>query len=386
MEEKKVDISKNIKKINSLSAELDALKNKIKELKSLSSVIAKKIAAKERVFKEEEEARIAAEEEELRRAAEEAAEAELRAEIEAEMQAQRELAEKAAEEADEETATPDIEPETAKEEKHGADEQEPAAEVADTAEESKKVKTTVEDRKKAEEEAKERAFQAAREKILKKKREEAIARGEDPDKIQLAPRATRVYEPKPADGRTAFGLRGARGGQQQSRPVEVTYIPPKDTGKTGGKKRNTDKNYDDRRAVNKKSLIKTQVSIEDFDENKTGYRKLRTKKDKKQDEQTQTVKIEKAVINKEIIPLKELSEKLGISAIEITKKLFKEGIMKTINDSVDYDTAGVIAADLGIELELKMDKTAEEVLSETFDFKDDETKLIKRAPVVTVMG
>jgi len=89
---------------------------------------------------------------------------------------------------------------------------------------------------------------------------------------------------------------------------------------------------------------------------------------------------------KEIIPIKELSEKLGISAIEITKKLFKEGIMKTINDSVDYDTAGVIAADLGIELELKMDKTAEEVLSETFDTADDAANLVKRPPVVTVMG
>ncbi|MBO4262920.1 MAG: translation initiation factor IF-2, partial [Clostridia bacterium] len=53
---------------------------------------------------------------------------------------------------------------------------------------------------------------------------------------------------------------------------------------------------------------------------------------------------------------------------------------------VDYDTAGVIAADLGIELELKLDKTAEDVLNETFDVEEDETKLVKRAPVVTVMG
>ena len=60
--------------------------------------------------------------------------------------------------------------------------------------------------------------------------------------------------------------------------------------------------------------------------------------------------------------------------------------MKTINDSVDYDTAGVIAADLGIELELKLDKTAEDVLNEAFDVKDDAEKLVKRPPVVTVMG
>ncbi|HBF86659.1 MAG TPA: translation initiation factor IF-2 [Clostridiales bacterium] len=425
MEEKKVDISRNIKKIKSLTAELDALKDKIKELKSQSSAISKKITAKERVFKEQEEARLAAEEAE-RRAAEEAAEAAIRAEIEAEVQAQLAAEEKRRlEEAERESASEEKKQEEternaqAEEAENVAEEKKPIEKKSEKKSEEKSedksekpvektvVKTTEEDRKKAEEAARERAFQAAREKILKKKREEAIARGEDPDKIQLAPKTTRVYEPKPtgrraggnemvyvpkdrarkpADGKPAFGPRTQRNGQTSAKPVEVTYIPPKDTGKTGGKKRNSDKNYDDRKAINKKSLIKTQVSIEDFDENKTGYRKLRTKKDKKQDDTAQSVKIEKAVINKEIIPLKELSEKLGISAIEITKKLFKEGIMKTINDSVDYDTAGVIAADLGIELELKMDKTAEEVLSETFDFKDDETKLIKRAPVVTVMG
>ena len=78
---------------------------------------------------------------------------------------------------------------------------------------------------------------------------------------------------------------------------------------------------------------------------------------------------------------------MGITAVEITKRLFKEGILKTINDSIDYDTAGFIAAELGIELELKLDKTAEDVLSEGFkDEDEDEAKLIKRPPVVTVMG
>ena len=62
--------------------------------------------------------------------------------------------------------------------------------------------------------------------------------------------------------------------------------------------------------------------------------------------------------------------------------------MKTINDSIDYDTAGFIAADLGIELELKLEKTAEDKLSEIFgdNVPEDEAKLVKRPPVVTVMG
>ena len=164
------------------------------------------------------------------------------------------------------------------------------------------------------------------------------------------------------------------------------YVPKEST-KQQGKKKNERNNYDDKKAINKKSLIKGQVSIDDFDENKSGYRKMRKAKDKRQEETTSGIKIEKAVINKEIIPVKELSELLGITAVEITKRLFKEGILKTINDSIDYDTAGFIAAELGIELELKLDKTAEDVLSEGFkDDDEDEAKLIKRPPVVTVMG
>ena len=83
--------------------------------------------------------------------------------------------------------------------------------------------------------------------------------------------------------------------------------------------------------------------------------------------------------------MKVLSEKLGVSAVEITKRLFKEGIMKGINDSIDYENAALMAADMGIDLEYKPEKTAEEVLMDTAA-AEDESKLITRAPVVTVMG
>ena len=139
--------------------------------------------------------------------------------------------------------------------------------------------------------------------------------------------------------------------------------------------------------MNKRSLIRNNVTIDDFDENKTGYRKFRPVKKNKEQQESNVIKIEKAVINTEIIPLKVLSEKIGITAAEITKRLFKEGIMKTINDSIDFDTAAFIADDIGVELELKLDKTAEDVLSEGFDTAiDDNENLVERPPVVTVMG
>ena len=194
----------------------------------------------------------------------------------------------------------------------------------------------------------------------------------------------------PRNGQNPQGQRNTQGTSQARPPrplqpkQEVAFVP-KETKQTF-KKKQDGKSYEDKHTINKKSQMKGKISISDFDEDKSGYRKLRTKKNK-QEQQEQRIKIEKAVISKEIIPLKELSEKIGISAVEISKMLFKEGVIKTINDSIDFDTAAYIASNIGVELELKLEKTAEEVLHEGFnDDMDNAEDLVPRAPVVTVMG
>ena len=151
------------------------------------------------------------------------------------------------------------------------------------------------------------------------------------------------------------------------------------------KKKTYEKTYTEKKPMSKRSLIKQQgMTVEDFDEDKSGYRKVRSPKKQKQQE-VHTIKIEHAVVTTQDIPIKVLSEKLGVSAVEITKRLFKEGVMKGINDSIDYENALMIAMDLGIDLEYKPEKTAEEVLMDTV-VAEDESKLVLRAPVVTVMG
>ena len=184
-----------------------------------------------------------------------------------------------------------------------------------------------------------------------------------------------------------FKREGGKKPQSTQTYVAPPVIPTADKRNFNNKKKQGgDKQYEEKHVINKRALIKNQVDIDDFDENKSGYRKFRPAKKEKKSE-VNVIKIEKAVINTEIIPLKVLSEKIGITAAEITKRLFKEGIMKTINDSIDFDTAAFIADDLGIELELKLDKTAEDVLSEGFDAVEDSAEnLKKRPPVVTVMG
>ena len=163
-------------------------------------------------------------------------------------------------------------------------------------------------------------------------------------------------------------------------------MPPRDTKSfTSAPKKKFEKTYTEKRGLNKRDLERQRgMTVEDFDEDKSGYRKMRSPKKQKRQE-IPTIKIEHAVVTTQEIPLKVLSEKLGVSAVEITKRLFKEGIMKGINDSIDYDNAALMAADMGIDLEYKPEKTAEEVLMDTTAI-EDESKLVTRAPVVTVMG
>ena len=201
------------------------------------------------------------------------------------------------------------------------------------------------------------------------------------------PRPTGDRPAKPAAGKPQTGAKPARaaGG---SAPIAAPMAAPSRENKSfsaPAKKKTFEKTYSEKKPLSKRSLIKQQgMTVEDFDEDKSGYRKMRTPKKQKHQE-IQAVKIEHAVVTTQDIPLKVLSEKLGVSAVEITKRLFKEGIMKGINDSIDYDNAALLAADMGIDLEYKPEKTAEDVLMATVS-DEDESKLVTRAPVVTVMG
>ena len=205
------------------------------------------------------------------------------------------------------------------------------------------------------------------------------------------PRTQGAPSTRPQGG--SFAGRPATGGARPVRPsvsatpVNAPMMPTRE-GKSfsaPAKKKTYEKTYTEKKALNKRDLVKQRgMTVEDFDEDKSGYRKVRSPKKQKRQE-IPTIKIEHAVVTTQEIPLKVLSEKLGVSAVEITKRLFKEGIMKGINDSIDYDNAALMAADMGIDLEYKPEKTAEEVLMDTAT-SEDESKLVTRAPVVTVMG
>ncbi len=222
------------------------------------------------------------------------------------------------------------------------------------------------------------------------------------------PRATFRPADRPARPAQGAGTRPAQGGAAGNRPAQGTaagarpmrpmsgtaprtarpaVAPPAPAPRrepAGGKK--FEKTYVEKRPENKRALQRRQgATVGDFDEDKSGYRKARFAK-KGVKKETQTIKIDHAVVTSKEIPIKVLSEKLGISAVEITKRLFREGVMKTVNESVDYDNAAFIALELGIDLEYKPEKTAEDALYEEHGGDDSAENTVPRAPVVTVMG
>ena len=90
------------------------------------------------------------------------------------------------------------------------------------------------------------------------------------------------------------------------------------------------------------------------------------------------------VLYKENMTVRELAESLGVNSSELVKKLFSLGIMATINNSISFENAELLAIDYNKEL--KREETADVTNFEEYEIIDKEEDLVKRPPVVTVMG
>ena len=84
------------------------------------------------------------------------------------------------------------------------------------------------------------------------------------------------------------------------------------------------------------------------------------------------------------IAVGELASRMKKTAAEVVKQLLKMGVFASASDVIDYDTAALVAMELGCKVEKEVIVTVEERLID--DHADTEEELVPRAPVVVVMG
>ena len=116
-----------------------------------------------------------------------------------------------------------------------------------------------------------------------------------------------------------------------------------------------------------------------------GNKRRQEEKDKMKKLQEKIVKPQVVkVIIPEQIAVGELASRMKKTGAEVVKQLIKMGVMASVSDVIDYDTAALVAMELGCKVEKEVVVTIEERLIDDHEDKDDE--LVSRAPVVVVMG
>ena len=121
------------------------------------------------------------------------------------------------------------------------------------------------------------------------------------------------------------------------------------------------------------------------------YRKQGMRSSKRETEQERLKRIAAERAKKTItikvpdeITVGELAMRLHMTSAEVIKKLFSLGVMATVNQTIDFDTAEIVATELGAKVEKEVEVTIEERIID--DSEDAPEDLLPRDPVVVVMG
>ena len=93
---------------------------------------------------------------------------------------------------------------------------------------------------------------------------------------------------------------------------------------------------------------------------------------------------ENVVLYKDGMTVQNLADELGVSGTELVKKLIGLGLMLSVNQAVDYDAAELICEEYNKVL--KKEETQDVTNFDAYEIIDDEKDLVKRPPIVTIMG
>jgi len=177
---------------------------------------------------------------------------------------------------------------------------------------------------------------------------------------------------------------GQPGGVQPEMPVEGKKAGRK--GKKKGAAVDDDRDGGLRKKGSRKKSVIKNLDLMGGDELRgrrgKGRKSKAARKGEQKTEITTPKEIKRVVKITEVISAGELAKRLGVKSSEIIRKLMELGVMATINQMIDIDTATIIAAEYGHSVE----NVAFDEVSILEEIEDSEESLLPRPPVVTVMG
>lgn len=176
----------------------------------------------------------------------------------------------------------------------------------------------------------------------------------------------------------------------ENRPHVPKAVPEKRVIDTSGVTVNIDK-YDDRLANLVPEKAENMQGKEKF-VNKNKNRQATVSPKRKQEEKDKLQKLQFEIAKK--APLKvaipdeisvgDLASRMKKTGTEVVRQLIKLGTMASLSDTIDYDTAALVAMEMGCKVEKEVVVTVQDRLID--DSEDKAEDLVSRAPVVVVMG
>jgi translation initiation factor IF-2 len=183
-----------------------------------------------------------------------------------------------------------------------------------------------------------------------------------------------------------------RRGEAAKAPKRPAILTPKKAAELSEKERSVKK------AARKDSLRarEQEVPKPEYEEvdaegttGRTPRRKKKTAKPQLQDKhlfQRPTAPVVREVEIPESITVGELASRMSVKAGDLIKELFKQGMMVTINQAIDRDTATLLVEEMGHKAVMADLRTAEDTLIEEVEAQVGQVEARPRAPVVTIMG
>ena len=137
---------------------------------------------------------------------------------------------------------------------------------------------------------------------------------------------------------------------------------------------------------NSNNFEKVKTRSQKKNDNKKDFFKERKKiyKHREKLQTNENTPDENVILYKEGMSVSDLADALAVSGVEVVKKLMALGVMASVNQSVDFETAEILVSEYNKTL--KREESADISNFENFEIEDREEDLVERPPVVTIMG